>query len=174
MSMRELYQKVLAQPSDIQEHLGLLHGLACSSSRGVVEFGMRTGVSTIALCASGAEVHSYDIADCSAVANNIKKHGGNLTFHRQSSLDVELTREFSLMFIDSRHDYAVLKEELEKHHHKARRWIACHDTIKFGRAGQTKGDPGLLQALDEFLAAHPEWRTAVHLTNNNGLTVLSR
>jgi hypothetical protein len=33
---------------------------------------------------------------------------------------------------------------------------------------------GLKPAIDEFLAAHPEWTVKEVFTNNNGLTVLQR
>ena len=33
---------------------------------------------------------------------------------------------------------------------------------------------GLWPAVEEFLQSHPEWKIELRLTNNNGLTVLSR
>jgi hypothetical protein len=33
---------------------------------------------------------------------------------------------------------------------------------------------GLWPAVEEFLAAHPEWKIEKRFTNNNGLTILAR
>jgi hypothetical protein len=33
---------------------------------------------------------------------------------------------------------------------------------------------GLQPAIDDFVAAHPEWKVEKQLSNNNGLTILAR
>ncbi len=158
--------------SDVQEHLGLLCGLA-GECKVVVEFGFRHGVSTSALLAAGPKVYSYDLTECIPHSNNLRKLHPNFEFRRQSSLEAEIPL-CDLLFIDSKHDYKVLSRELARHHCRVQRWIAMHDTHTFGQSGESGGDPGLKRAIDEFLVANDEWRLLLSLKNCNGLTILER
>ena len=51
--------------------------------------------------------------------------------------------------------------------------IACHDTEIFGRVGDLAGTPGILDAVDAFLAAHPRWAITYSTTKSYGLTIIS-
>jgi hypothetical protein len=54
------------------------------------------------------------------------------------------------------------------------KWIALHDTVTFGAKGEDGKEPGLRQAVADFLSGHSEWSEFRHYENNNGLTVLER
>lgn len=53
------------------------------------------------------------------------------------------------------------------------KYIGFHDTFIFGKNGED-GGKGLLQAIDEFINGHPEWKREYHTNNNNGLTIIKR
>ena len=167
--------RLMGQRLDISEHLGLLRGLACDADvKRIVEIGFRTGISATALASSGKPVSSYDVADCSQAAARLCQMTVNFEFHRADSLKATLP-ECDLLHIDSLHTYKQLRAELCRHHDQVTKWIALHDTTTFGSMSQDKTKPGLIQAIEEFLANEgKEWRILLMLTNNNGFTVLQR
>jgi len=55
-----------------------------------------------------------------------------------------------------------------------RRHLVLHDTTTYGEVGEEPGHRGLWPAIEEFLQEHPEWTLTARLTNNNGLTILTR
>lgn len=79
-----------------------------------------------------------------------------------------------LLFIDTYHHYESLKKEFELHAPKARKYIILHDTITFGRQGEGNDTKGLMAAVEEFLAANPQWVTEKELTSSPGLYIMKR
>jgi hypothetical protein len=77
------------------------------------------------------------------------------------------------LFLDTRHDYEQLREELRLHAGKVRKYLVLHDTTTFGERGETPGHRGLWPAVEEFLA-QGAFRLRERYENNNGLTVLER
>jgi len=171
--MKELhlrFRQLMAAGLDISEHLGLLKGLACDPGvKTIVELGFREGVSATALCASGKPVTSYDVADCRKHAKRLKALAPNFTFIRANSLEVTIP-DCELLFIDTLHTFAQLLAELRRHSGKVGKWIVIHDTKTFGEKGQDGKMPGLFGAIWAMMA----WPVHLHLTNNNGLTILRR
>lgn len=160
-------------PADINEHMQKLCDYAkqCDS---VTEFGI--GRSTWAfLHARPKKLRCYDIRDADfALQNQLAKDAGiDLRFERAdtNTLTIEPT---DLLFIDTYHVYRQLRTELERHGSMARKYIVMHNTEIFGASGEDGSMPGLWTAVEEFIAAHPEWRVIEKLPNNNGLTVLQR
>jgi hypothetical protein len=49
-----------------------------------------------------------------------------------------------------------------------------HDTTLNETVGNDGQSPGLWQAIEEFLVAHPEWKLIERKTNCNGMTLLER
>ena len=80
-----------------------------------------------------------------------------------------------MLFIDTLHQYGQLKKELNLHGNKAKKYLAFHDTVSFGREDEKnpKGK-GLLLAINEFLEKNKELKIIEDLKNNNGLIVLER
>lgn len=157
---------------DILEHMPTLRRLAdgCAS---VVEFGTRTGNSTIAFLASRARrVDSYDIAEvCLFLPDDCAERW---TFHRNDTSTLADIPGCDMLFIDTLHSYGQVKAEL-RHAGRVARFLVFHDTVTFGSHDEnhTQG-PGICSAVFEFLARHPEWRVSEHYSHNNGLTVLAR
>lgn len=124
-----------------------------------------------------------------------EKNGLTIDFVLGNSTQVELPKR-DLLFIDTCHFYGLLKDELEKHHALTKKYIIMHNTEIDGKYGevirmcyyfdvdkiqQVYGNysmddvcKGTNAAIEEFLANHSEWALDVHLTNNNGLTVLKK
>jgi len=57
-----------------------------------------------------------------------------------------------LLFIDTRHVYRQLCDELARHGSKARKYMCWHDTTTFGDAGEDGSRPGLWHAVEEWVA----------------------
>ena len=90
-----------------------------------------------------------------------------------NSLEIDID-ETDLLFIDSCHTYVHATAELKRHAGQVRKFLAFHDTTVFAFSDEGGGTPGLWQVIEEFLAAHPEWKLKERLTNFNGVTVLER
>lgn len=154
------------------------------SPLGLATFGVRSVVSTWAFlkglnendCAT-KRLYCVDIDDVPRMREiipEVKKYGIELTFIQQDSAKVEL-KPVDLLFIDTWHIYGHLKREL------AAEGIRCGlDSQQIAEVAAKVGYPanevnrGLKPAIDEFLAAHPEWTLHKVYTNNNGLTILKR
>lgn len=170
------YQRAKSTPSDINENLHLLYEISKECST-VIEFGVRTGVSTRAFLNTDATLISYDIVlnpEVSRLFELAQSRGKDVQYIQANVLDIEIP-QCDLLFIDTLHTYPQLAEELALHSSRVNKYIAFHDTHTFGLRGETgKDDRGLLTAIIEFLIQHPEWKFKVHKANNNGLTILEK
>ena len=170
------YQWARTMTSDINENVHILYELA-QECKTVVEFGVRSGVSTRAFLASDVELMSFDIELHPKVRELFLKaqaQGKSVQYIKANVLDIEV-EPMDLLFIDTLHTYEQLQKELALHGNKARRYIAFHDTYTFGLQGEDGRDRrGLLTAIIEFQIKNPHWRFRIHRTNNNGFTVLER
>lgn len=170
------YQLARSRASDINENVDILYNLA-RECKTVVEFGVRTGVSTRAFLNTNVELLSFDIVLDPGVIELFKKAAlmkKNVKYIQANVLDIEVD-PMDLLFIDTLHTYEQLAQELALHGNKAQRYIAFHDTYTFGLRGEDGRDRrGLLTAIIEFQIKNPHWRFRIHKTNNNGFTVLER
>jgi len=171
-SIEALYRFNVGRAHDINEHLPTLRELAATCPR-VVELGFRTGRSTSAFLAGGAEsVTVYDVHPCADHRAEFERLApGRFTFHLGDSRTVEI-EEHDLLFIDSYHSGAQLRAELNKHEAKVKELIVMHDTVTFGEKGED-GKQGLWPVITQFCVDY-EWTMVEHYKNNNGLTVLGR
>ncbi|MCA9058464.1 MAG: class I SAM-dependent methyltransferase, partial [Planctomycetaceae bacterium] len=173
LTLEDLFEKARSTPSDINEHCDTLRQLA-NESDVVVEFGMRHGVSTVALLAGQPKrLISYDLNQ-DPIAEVLKQRQGDteFSFVQGDSLSVTI-EQCDLLFIDTRHTADQLTLELQRHAENVRRRIVLHDTQIFGERGEDAG-PGLLPALRQFLKERPEKSVVSHTQANHGLTVISR
>lgn len=170
------FQLAKTTPSDINENVYILNQLAKECSH-VTEMGVRTGVSTRAFLATDVRLVSYDVVLDSEVGKLFqlaKQKGKSVDYVKADVLKIEI-EETDLLFIDTLHTYEQLKQELELHADKSRKYLVFHDTYTFGLKGEDRRDNrGLLTAIIEFMIQHPQWRFKIHKVNNNGLTVLER
>jgi len=178
------FRELCATPSDIHEHLPTLRRYA-EECDVVVELGVRYIVSTWAFAATKPlKLISVDIVDPDThpssqgcrlehVREACKETGTDFQFLLEDSRKADLP-EHDLLFIDTLHNYEVLKEELHVQAPKTRRFILLHDTASFGYRDEVGRGPGIIKAIKEFLAANAEWRVREVYRNNNGLTILAK
>jgi hypothetical protein len=178
--LREIYESLVKNPSDINEHLPTLKGYAEECDH-VTEMGVRGACSTWAfLCAGPKALVSYDIEDPArwgvdldrmrtvASLNNV-----DFKFVQANVLETEI-ESTDLLFLDTWHVYQQVKEELRLHASKVKKYIAFHDTVSFGAVGESHGYEGINRAISEFLNDNPEWKFEREFLNNNGLLVIKR
>jgi glycosyltransferase involved in cell wall biosynthesis/predicted Zn-dependent protease len=171
--LADLYQKACSTPSDINEHLPTLHGLA-KECKHVTEFGTRSGFSTTALLHAQPELLvCYDVRKFPEVDRLGGLAGHTRFVFHQSDVRTVAIDETDLLFIDTWHVFAQLQEELRLHADKARKYIVLHDTTTYAEKGETDGHRGLWPAVEEFLAKGT-FRLKQRYDNNHGLTVLER
>lgn len=180
MNTQEKFNLMASTTSDINEHLPTLKKYAeeCDT---VVELGTGQTVSTWAfLAAKPSTFITVDILhpsergiDFNQILNAAETEGINFKFLLEDSRKAELP-ECDLLFIDTLHNYDTVKEELNAHHSKVKKYIIFHDTIAFGNRDEFGDGPGLCPAIAEFLKDHSDWKEKETYTNNNGLTILHR
>lgn len=160
----------------------------------VLELGSRFGTSTLAILAARPKyLLSCDIEKRSTITD-LEQHAADegipFDFFECDDMRLFETIEsegqtwdlldddcFDILFIDTLHTYAQLKAELELFHTYALKYIVMHDIVSFGRSnedGNTSGPQGLIPAIEEFLAAHPEWIVDSYYFNCNGLMILRK
>ena len=179
MTLQEKYETLVSTPSDVNEHLPTLREYA-SKSNHVTEMGVRGVVSTYGLMMGLPKIlKSYDIVpielhgvDRNWVRKLAQENGVDFEFIQANVLHVEI-EETDFLFIDTYHTYNQLKEELQKHSAKTRKYLGFHDTTTFGEVGEG-GVVGLWPAISEFLSENEEWELVKRWENNNGLTILKR
>lgn len=187
--------------SDIYEHLPILAKYT-SKCNHITEMGMRSVVSSWAFAKGlimndfkNKEMVSIDLdysPNIEPLKNALKQCGINFIFIMANDTKITISQT-DLLFIDTFHVYAHLKQELICHADKVNKYIILHDTQVdqlLGECIRTKLDAlkiakdtgylvedinkGLQPAVDEFLISHPEWKIEKVFTNCNGLTILKR
>lgn len=175
MKLNELYDLKCNEWSDIYYHLPKLKELS-SQSNHVTEFGVRGGVSTIALLSGQPQkLISYDIHPCPSFLWDVTE-STDFRFIQQNVLNITI-EPTDFLFIDTLHTYQQLSRELYLHSSNVRKWIAFHDTELFGLQGENyegKVVEGLRKAINEFLESNPNWKQIYHTSENNGLTIIEK
>lgn len=178
------YNQLVYTPSDINEHLPTLCKYA-EKCDVVVELGVRYIVSSWAfVVAKPKKLISVDIVNPDThpdsrgyrvhhLQSACSENGTEFEFILGDSRKIDLP-EHDLLFIDTLHNYEVLKEELRVQAPKTRKFIAFHDTTLFGYRDEQGQGPGLIKAIQEFLASNPNWSIEEVYNNNNGLTILAK
>jgi len=158
------YRRRCVEPSDIRDYLPLLHECARTRPRArVLELGVRTGHSTIALL-SGAvlasgHVWSVDVADVRGLDGGMgpwRDHPAwTFTAGDATSPVVAAAQpaQIDVLFIDAGHGYDETLAELEAYMPRlAPGGVAlCHDT-RLHMAGE--GPYPVARALDTYCAGH--------------------
>jgi predicted O-methyltransferase YrrM len=180
--IKEKLRGLVTTPLDINEHLYTLMGFA-DGCKHITEMGVRNVVSTWAfLAANPTKLVCIDIMDCpiqeaQTAADNA---GIELEFIKTSTLDPTFNiEETDFLFIDTLHTFSQLSQELTKYSDFVRKYIAFHDTTSFGSTNedgiQIVAQPqGLIPAINNFLASHPEWKLLYQYNHNNGVSIIQR
>lgn len=172
--LRKRYFELMSAGQDISEHLGLLRGLAEDEGVKVIaEIGFRTGVSTNALAMARKTVYSYDIEPSERHRSWFAQHAKHVQIIKANSLET-FPPTCDLLHIDGDHTYTQVKAEFAAWSPKVSKWIALHDTATFGVVGRDGKKPGLNQAINEFVEENEDWKILLHLSHNNGMTLLER
>lgn len=179
------YEARCAVPTDINEHLPTLKKLA-QECQVVVELGVRSIVSTWAFLAGRPnQLISLDIVypkrymkhdpngcDLNLVFELSELAGIEFAFHRGDSRKFQCPR-CDLLFIDTLHDYELLRDELALHAKAAQKYIVLHDTESYWFKGESAPE-GIGRAVQEFIIANDNWKIIERFTNNNGLMILQK
>jgi len=179
----QIYKLLCETPSDINEHLPTLYKYA-RECKHITEMGVRWVVSTWAFLATEPKkMISYDIrnpsewgVDILDVLKLARDEDINYIFIQDDVLKVEIEKT-DLLFLDTVHNYAQLKEELRLHAHKVRKYIIFHDTVTYGFVDESSDEPnskGIGLAITEFLSENSDWYLREQFINNNGLIVIAR
>ena len=187
-SIQSFFQHFTDENSDINEHMPTLKKYAEMSDT-IMEMGVREVVSTWAfLSGKPKKMISLDLyrSDNMDIVESVSKNEGlDFEFIVSDSLKIDI-EEVDLLFIDTFHHYEQLRQELAKHHTKAKKWIIMHDTTLYAHNSEGFGSTnslsvfsedcgkGLWDAVEEFLEDNKQWFVKERFTNNNGLTVLER
>ena len=172
------YDWCLMNARDIYEHIPILKQYA-SEVKHITEFGVRDVISTWAFLAGRPEkLISYDINEtlhAKKCMDACDDEGLSWRFIIGDTLKISI-EPTDLLFIDTWHTYDQLRQELALHADKVLKYIILHDTTAWGNTsefieGSTKG---LWDAVEEFVASHPEWIVKRRYTNCNGLTILAK
>lgn len=180
---------------DIGEHLDLLRSLAAEVEH-VTEFGVRNADgSTIAFLAAQPKVLiSYDVNPWSIANQNVADllalgTGFDAETHWKvgrtfwqprvgDTLAMQPIEPTDLLFIDTRHHWKHLQEELIRHAdpvaNPVRKYLVFHDTVTFGYKSDDGQPPGLRDTIRWFQRCHafPIWALVEDRKNCNGLVVL--
>lgn len=169
--IRRAFLQACQERSDINEHLPMLHYLAMQCN-GIVEFGVRYGVSTRAFVAAmlnrfGMWYEGVDLVltpPARRIVELANAAGCVAELTQDDSRHVDFMIEPDLLFIDSDHTYEQMRAEL-RYADRVRKYLVMHDTL---------WATDMNRAIEEFLAEHPEWVPVYKTGRNNGLTVLER
>ena len=195
------YSYLVNKRSDINEHLPTLvkYAKECES---VFETGVRGCISSWAFVyglLNNNKNNKYillnDITTCdiNELLQSSKDLPITIEYEWKNNLDLTMTRNVDLTFIDTWHVYGQLIRELRKFSPITNKYIILHDTTVDEWKGEsirqrwdtkkqaiTSGFPeeeiqkGLWYAVEEFLIENKEWELHERFKNNNGLTVLKR
>jgi hypothetical protein len=177
---------------DINEHIPTLFKYSQGCEH-ITEMGTREITATWGFLASKPKkfvgVDIYVSGNIPEAQRLCEENGIEFQFIHKSTLEPGFViEETDFLFIDTAHTYWQLKHELERHAHKAKRYIGFHDTTTYGfndeppykenlefENAAPQGHPtGLRPAIAEFVESHPEWVIKEVFENNNGLTILER
>jgi hypothetical protein len=195
------YVSLCNKVSDINEHLPTLYAYA-TECESVIELGVRGCISSWAL-AYGLmnnnqpvkkillnDLSKCDIDEFLKATNELDIR---VDYEWKNDLELDISENYDMVFIDTWHIYGQLKRELEKFSKIANKYIIMHDTKVDEIQGESircrsnikaqsiqSGFPeeeirkGLKPAIDEFLDKNSEWKVLARYINNNGLTILKR
>lgn len=186
-----IYNALHKTQSDINEHFPVIKEYTEKCTH-VTEMGVRFVNSTFAFLKGSPKIfRCIDLYHPSKwnygerlqlVEDYCKQTGIDFKFIVGDSLTTDI-EETDLLFIDTLHRYHQLKNELQKHSPKVKKFIMMHDTTTYGSIDEqnyyTDFNPkenksGLWPAIEEFLQSNSEWKLINRYHNNNGLTILER
>lgn len=199
--VKNKYDSLCNTPSDINEHLPTLYKYA-TQSESIIELGVRGCISSWAFAhgllnnnSNSRSILLNDITECNIeeFLNVTKNLNINVEYKWINDLELDITKNVDLTFIDTWHVYGQLKRELSKFSVVTNKYIIMHDTTVDEIYGETIREGmdaisqskqsgfsieeincGLWKAIEEFLNDNKDWKLCERFYNNNGLTILER
>lgn len=200
-AVEKKYKTLCKKKSDINEHLPTLYTYA-SQCESIIELGVRGVISSYAFTygllnnnSSNKKFFLNDITPCNIdeLLHITMDLNLDIKYAWINDLDLEMTENYDLTFIDTWHVYGQLKRELEKFSKVTNKYIIMHDTtiddykgetLRCGMSAESQSkqtgfpldeiNKGVMPAITEFLEANNDWKLKERFTNNNGLTILER
>jgi hypothetical protein len=162
--------------SNMVSHFPVLEYYA-SQCKHITEFGVRHGQSTIAflygLPADG-KLESYDIEETPFIVWLKSKNLMKWEFHQHNTADKELIiNTTDLIFFDSHHSYEQVKNELEIHAAKSKKYLVFHDTFTCATPCEENSAEGIKLAIDEYMATN-KCKIVFSTDLCNGLLILEK
>lgn len=180
-NIEECYKQACSEKTDIYYHIPKLRELAESIDDVIiVEFGVRTGTSTIGfLSAKPKQLISYDL-EKKPQHNQIRKvvEKADLCWDIIYGDIKETTKtnqppECDIIMFDSEHSYDQLKFELQ-FADRARKYLIFHDTETFWYKANVPHKLGIGYAINDFLEENKKWTIKYSTMECNGLMVFER
>lgn len=170
----ELFDRLAAEPSDFQAHMGTLRALAAEAGH-VTEVSGWNKPALVALAAGcpGAVASFCTPPHEKPLYPELRRLLGD-RFSGRAVNPFDAPWEFTdLLFLDIWHDADRVARLLALHAPAVTGRIVLHGTATFGAKAED-GGPGMLEGVRRFLAAHPEWTAVRHDPESHGLMVLSK
>lgn len=171
------YEQACLMDTNINQHLPTLRSLGEQCTI-IMELGVCNGWSTRAFLASRPkELISVEKARIKPEVRNLRYT--LLPFMTWRVLEMgslqlnPIDLDCDLILFDTVHRYGHLKKELDLLAEKSRKFLVFHDTVTFGVKGEGHG-PGILQAINEYVAVNTHWSPVLDSKENNGLMVFQR
>lgn len=159
--LRERYERLLTEKSDMQFHLPKLAEVGRGKS--VIEIGFRTGVSATAFLHGGCRsLVSIDIAECEVPIEMFDDERFQFVHAPSTSVDCRA----DVVMIDGDHSYRGVLADLAYWPQRCRERLVMHDT-------SCKKWPGVRVALGQFLM-RGGWVVEYETKECYGLTILRR
>lgn len=164
VTLREQYERLVATPTDIQNHLPrFVDFVTLLDAKHVIELGSRSGVSTVAwlyaLAGTGGRLTSVDLDPAPAIGEH-----EHWTHIQGDDLDPEITGELDMadiVFIDTSHLYEQTVQELNIYRHLVRPGgvLVLHDTmLPIPEGAPPHPRFPVRKAVEEFVAEYGyEW-----------------
>ena len=135
------------------------------------EFGVNQGATlAAALLQNPKKIRAYDtsLSPYNFAKHHFEKYANdnNIDFviYETNTLTCKID-PVDLLYIDTKHEYKHLTEELKLHGHKVKKFIIFHDTFT---------QRGLERAIDSYINQHPEWFIINQCRINVGFTTTSK
>ncbi len=174
--IQEAYERLLTEPTDMMAHIAILR--ECAAGKRVVEFGCRRGVSTMAMLAGRPlSLTTYDLdrtEDVGIMEGMAEAEGLTFKFVQGDIHALKEVPPCDFAFVDFMHNGDSVGPAIRFLARAGCQKIAFHDTEIFGRHGDVAGTPGILDAIDAFLAEHADWRISYHTDECFGFTIIEK
>lgn len=141
------------------------------SVKTVTELGVFQGISTSAFMTTNInKLYSFDIALENININLYKKlnPGIDWTIDIKNSIK-DIIPNTDLLFIDTKHKYNHVFQELNLHHICVEKFIIIHDTNY-----PLKSKNKVQNAVQDFVTRYPIWNTILHYEEYTGIMVLEK